>query len=108
MNINNKTYDILKTFAQIVLPALATLYFALSEAWGLGFGAEVVATITALDTFLGVFLGLNTKTYRKSENRFDGKIGLKETEDKKSFTLNVNNPYSMKAGDEILFKVENE
>ena len=31
--MKNKTYDILKYIAQIVLPALATLYLALAGIW---------------------------------------------------------------------------
>ena len=34
MKLSNKAYDVLKFIAQIVLPALGTLYFALSKIWG--------------------------------------------------------------------------
>ena len=47
--MNNKTYDILKYIAQIVLPAVATLYFALASIWGLPYGEQIVGTITAVD-----------------------------------------------------------
>lgn len=63
--MNNKTYDILKYIAQIVLPALGALYFALSQIWGLPFGEEIVGTITALDCFLGAILGISTAVYNK-------------------------------------------
>ena len=42
-----------------------TLYFALSGIWGLPYGEEVVGTITAADTFLGVLLGISSATYKK-------------------------------------------
>ena len=48
--MKNKTYDILKYVAQIVLPALGTLYFALAGIWGLPYGEQIVGTITAIDT----------------------------------------------------------
>ncbi len=64
--MTNKTYDILKYIAQIVLPALATLYFALSTIWGLPYGAEIEGTIIAIDTFLGVCLGISTANYNKT------------------------------------------
>ena len=38
--------------AQIALPALGTLYFALSKIWGFPYGQEIVGTITAVDAFL--------------------------------------------------------
>ena len=63
--MNNKTYDILKYIAQIVLPALGALYFALSQIWGLPYGEEIVGTITALDCFLGAILGISTAVYNK-------------------------------------------
>nr|DAK72211.1 MAG TPA: holin [Caudoviricetes sp.] len=65
MKLKNKTYDILKWIALYLLPALGTLYFALSGIWGLPYGEEVVGTITAADTFLGVLLGISSATYKK-------------------------------------------
>lgn len=62
---SNKIYDILKWIALYLLPALGTLYFALSGIWGLPYGEEVVGTITAADTFLGVLLGISSATYKK-------------------------------------------
>lgn len=61
--MNNKIYDILKYNAQIVLPALGTLYFALSSIWGLSYGEQVVGTITAVDAFLGAILGISSIKY---------------------------------------------
>ena len=69
MKMSNKTYDILKFIAQIVLPALATLYAGLAAIWNLPFVKEIPATIMAVDTFLGVILGISTNKYNKeSEN----------------------------------------
>ena len=61
--MSNKTYDVLKFIAQIVLPALGTLYFTLSGIWGLPYGEEIVGTITAIDTFLGVILKYASDNY---------------------------------------------
>lgn len=65
MKLNNKVYDILKWIAQYLLPALGTLYFALAGIWGLPYGEQVVGTITAVDTFIGVILGISTTQYNK-------------------------------------------
>ena len=67
MKISNKVYDVLKWIAQYLLPALGTLYFALSTIWGFPYGEQVVGTITAIDTFLGAILGLSSATYYKNE-----------------------------------------
>lgn len=66
MRMNNRVYDLIKYIAQIVLPALATLYFALSKIWGLPYGEEIVGTISAIDVFLGALLGLSSMNYNKS------------------------------------------
>lgn len=68
MKLSNKTYDALKWIAQYLLPAAGTLYFALAGIWGLPYGEQVVGTITAVDTFLGVLLGISTASYNKSQN----------------------------------------
>ena len=38
--MSNKVYDILKFIAQIVLPAIGTLYFALAGIWNLPYGEQ--------------------------------------------------------------------
>lgn len=65
MKINNKTYDVLKWIALYLLPAIGTLYFALSGIWGLPYGEQIVGSITAIDTFLGVILGISSAQYNK-------------------------------------------
>lgn len=62
--MTNRTYDILKYIAQIVLPAIGTLYFALAQIWGLPYGEQIVGTITAIDAFLGAILHISTNAYR--------------------------------------------
>lgn len=68
MKMNNKVYDILKWIALILLPALGTLYFALASIWGFPYAEQIVGTITAIDTFLGVLLGISTSSYKKEDN----------------------------------------
>ncbi len=70
--MNNKTYDVLKWVAQILLPAVATLYFAIAQIWGLPYGEEIVGTITAIDAFLGALLGISTYQYNKDRNNDAG------------------------------------
>ena len=65
MKLSNKWYDALKWIAQILLPALGTLYFALAGIWGFPYAEQIIGTITAVDTFLGVLLGISTMQYRK-------------------------------------------
>ena len=78
MKFSNKTYDILKWVAMTCVPALGTLYFALASIWGLPYGQEIVGTLTAIDTFLGICLGISTKNY------------IEENEDGGNYTHVVN------------------
>ena len=66
--MSNKMYDVLKWIAMVFLPAIATLYFALAGIWGFPYGEEVVGTITAVDTCLGVLLGISSAQYSKKNN----------------------------------------
>ena len=70
--MSNKLYDVLKWVAQLLLPALGTLYFALAGIWGFPYGEQIVGTITAVDTFLGVILGISTAQYKKQQPPDDG------------------------------------
>ncbi len=65
MMLSNKAYDVLKWIATYFLPAAGTLYFALAGIWGFPYGEAIVGTVTAVDTFLGVILGISTIQYNK-------------------------------------------
>ena len=65
--MSNKMYNVLKWIAQVVLPGVATLYFTMAGIWGLPYGEEIVGTITAVDTFLGVLLGISSAQYNKKK-----------------------------------------
>ena len=69
MKMSNKVYDILKFIAQIVLPALATLWAALGKIWSWPLVTEITATICAVDTFLGALLGISSYNYNKQEQQ---------------------------------------
>lgn len=60
--MSNKTYDILKVVALIVLP-LSELVSAVASIWGLKYGPQIVATLVALDTFLGAVIKIASDRY---------------------------------------------
>jgi hypothetical protein len=66
MKMSNKLYDVLKWIAMVALPAIGTLYFALAGIWGFPYGEQIVGTITAVDTCLGVLLGISAAQYKKT------------------------------------------
>jgi len=65
MKLSNKNFDRLKWVAMYLLPAIGTLYFTIASIWHLPYAEQVVGTITALDTFLAIILGISTSTYNK-------------------------------------------
>lgn len=104
--ITGKPYTILKFVAQIFLPALGTLYFTLAGIWGLPAAKEVIGTVVAVDTFLGVILQISSSAYKKSDARFDGELNIKHTTQGKTFQLELlDDPENLEEKDEILFKV---
>lgn len=65
--MSNKVYDVLKFIAQIVLPAIATLYVTLAGIWGLPFSEQIGGTVMAIDTFLGAVLMISSNNYNKTK-----------------------------------------
>ena len=65
MKMSNKIYDILKLLCTVVLPAVATLFAALCSAWewDLPVGA-ILATISAVEVFIGALIGLSNAQYK--------------------------------------------
>lgn len=72
--LSDETYDRLKFVAQILLPGLGALYFGLAAIWGLPAPEKVVGTVTTIDVFLGLFLGLSTKVYNAQPIQFDANL----------------------------------
>ena len=69
--MSNKTYDILKIVAIVILPLIQALYVGLSKIWGFGFGTEIDQTIqlivAAINTILGVALVKSSSDYHKGD-----------------------------------------
>lgn len=70
--MSNKTYDVLKYIVQYILPGISTLYFTLSAIWNLPYAEQIMGTIAAVCTFLGISLGISTKKYKDSDEFRDG------------------------------------
>ncbi len=109
--LSSTTYDKLKPTVQIVMPALASLYFSLGQIWGFPAIEEVIGTIAVLTTFLGTILGISTKRYNDSDAAYDGKMVV--TQDPggvKNVTLDLGDtdPESLIDMKKVSFKVQNE
>jgi hypothetical protein len=97
--MNDKAYNLLLNIAQYWLPALGTLYFTLASIWGLPYAEEVIGTITAIDVFLGVLLGLSKRAYDTSPKNYDGAIVVDQSSPLKDlYSLEINAPLETLAG----------
>lgn len=104
---SNNVYDKLKFLAQVLLPALGTLYFGVAGIWGLPHAQDVVGTIVVVDTFLGIVLGLSTQQYKNDDSRFDGHISVESDEEAGETRMNVSlDPAAIAGKDEVLVKVQ--
>lgn len=88
-------YDKLNKLVRVILPAVATFYFTLSEIWGFPYGKAVVGSITAAAFLFGQIVHKSAKNYKKAEKDVD--------------ILVPENPYprlDLKGRDRIVVKVD--
>lgn len=98
--MNNKTYDILKSVALIVIPALATFVNAVGIVWGIPYTTEATATITAFGVFLGASLGVSSLNYTTETH---GNLVVTKHDD--VYADFAAEPANLKDGDTIVLKV---
>jgi hypothetical protein len=67
--MSNKTYDIIKMISLIGTPAI-TLVAAVISIWNIPYGAQITATLAAIDTFMGALVVILNANYNK---RIEGK-----------------------------------
>lgn len=72
--MSDSVYDFLSSLVKYILPALGTLYFTLAQIWGLPYGEQVVGTIVAVTTAIGIMIGISKKNYDNEPYQFDGEI----------------------------------
>lgn len=108
MIIQPPLYDKLKWLAQVVLPALGALYVGLAALWDLPKPQEVAGTILAVDTFLGVVLGISSSNFKNDDSRFDGTLEINPAGDGTGtvdLQLADKHPDDLAKKDEVVFKV---
>lgn len=103
--ITGKLYDFLKFLALVAFPAIGTLYFTLAGIWGLPAAEQVVGTIVALDTFLGVVLQISSSKFNSTTAQ--GTLNVHETDEGKTFNLELNGDpeLELEGKDRVVFDV---
>ena len=64
MKMTNKTYDILKLIAVLILP-ISEFIGSMATIWGLPYGQQIVSTLVALNVLFGVIVKLASDEYAK-------------------------------------------
>lgn len=107
--MNDKVYDTLKRLVQIVLPAFGVFYMSIGAAWDLPATNQVSDTIIAICTFIGVALSLGSRSYNKSDAKYDGALDITQNEDgSKVYSLNLNDDTAvLDKKKNVNFKVKN-
>lgn len=105
--LSDNLYNKAKFIALILLPASGALYFGLASIWGLPNAEQVVGTITVVDTFLGVLLGISTSAYNRSDNNHDGTLMLEDDEDGTKIHLQDLDPNALLTKNQVTFKITN-
>ena len=98
--MNNRTYDILKRVALIVIPAFATFVNAVGIVWGVPYTNEATVTITAFGVFLGAALGVSSANYTPETHG-----NLVVTKHNDVYADFAAEPSSLKDGNTIVLKV---
>lgn len=63
-HMSDGLYNKLKFLALVLLPALGTLYAALAALYVWGYTEQVLGTVLAVDTFLGIVLGISNSQHQ--------------------------------------------
>jgi imidazoleglycerol phosphate synthase glutamine amidotransferase subunit HisH len=107
--LGDASYTAVKHTAALVLPAAGTLYFALAQIWRLPNAEEVMGTIAALNTFLGIVLGISVKSYNSSDTKYVGDVMFEPVdgdETTKRMVAHLNtHPQVISSRSEALFRI---
>lgn len=87
--MNQKIINNTRVAAQYWIPALGTLLFTLGSIWDWSSTGNIVGSLMAFDTFLGVLLGYQTRRSASSAlGHFDGEIVINTADPQKDlYTL---------------------
>lgn len=65
MKLSNISYDRMKWFALVFIPAFEVLILTLGKIWGVPYYSEIGASVAAVGVFLAAILGVSTRNYYK-------------------------------------------
>ena len=63
MKLSNISYDRMKWFALVFVPAFEVLILTLGKIWGIPYYSEIGASVAAVGVFLAAILGVSSRNY---------------------------------------------
>lgn len=107
--LTDTSYNVLKDFVTMYIPALITLYSGLAVLWEWPNSDKVIASAALVLTFLGVIVKVASSRYAKQDPTYDGSIVLNETDpDKDVFRIELEHDLqSLGDKKDLLIKVNN-
>lgn len=107
--ISNSFYDFLKALVMVVLPGAAALYLGVSTAFDLSWSIFVVVLGLLITVALGVFLLISSRSYVKSDLKYDGTMMVSQNETGEMlYSLELDDsPEILRLKSHICFKVLN-
>lgn len=107
--LSNRTYDRLKKVVVLYFPAGQSFYMGLASLWDLPDPTRVIQTTILINTFLGAVILISTKSYNKSQAKFDGSLDVAETDSSQIFGLGLTTlPEDLANKDQVLLKVNKQ
>lgn len=106
--LSDKWYELGKKMVLVILPAFSSLYFGLSQVWGIPGAEKVIGTLAVLTTFLGVILGISSRNYESSGAAYDGTmvVGTSADGTKLAYSMELDgDPADLKDKKSVSFKV---
>lgn len=77
----SKVYNFIKYLVLIVLPSFTTLYVVLASVWNWDDITKVSASLTGVTAFLGSLVGISSKNFNNSDEKYYGAIEVEATEE---------------------------
>ena len=89
MVLDDALYDKLTYVARFVLPGLTAFWLAISEIWGIPYGSQIGATLSAITVLMNTLLKLSTDNY-DGDGEITVDTSLNEAGD--GYTIAINTP----------------
>lgn len=72
MKLSDSTYDFLKWFALVAIPAIEAFWLTVGKVWGFPYLTEIGTTIAAVGLLIAALIGVSTANWKKEQENDNG------------------------------------